>query len=111
MANRGLTRFVLLSLGFCQLIVLPAAVRAQQSAGGEIVANLATGRVVFCVARDAIIVAATSGGGEVGSRPPAVLPVSSGRIGVLLGAIPAALLALVFDAGLSWIARRLAPVR
>lgn len=50
-------------------------------------ANLATGRVVFCVTKDAIIVAATSGGGEVGSRPPAVLSVSSGRIGVLLGAI------------------------
>src|SRR5579859_2840076 len=77
----------LLAFAFLQLIALPAASHAQQSAGGEIVANLATGRAIFCVTKDAIIVAATSGGGEVGSRPPAVLPVSSGRIGILLGAI------------------------
>jgi hypothetical protein len=70
-----------------QLIGATQKLPAQASAGGEIVANLATGRVIFCVTKDAIIVAATSGGGEVGSRPPAVLPVSSGRIGVLLGAI------------------------
>jgi hypothetical protein len=69
------------------LIVLAPRLFAQENRGGEIVANLATGRVIFCVTHDAIIVAATSGGGEVGSRPPAVLPVSSGRVGVLLGAI------------------------
>ena len=70
-----------------QLIALPPRLSAQGKTASEVVANLATGRVVFCVTKDAIIVAATSGGGEVGSRPPAVLPVSSGRIGVLLGAI------------------------
>jgi hypothetical protein len=69
------------------LIVLVPNLSAQENRGSEIVANLATGRVIFCVTHDAIIVAATSGGGEVGSRPPAVLPVSSGRIGILLGAI------------------------
>jgi hypothetical protein len=69
------------------LLVLVPNLCAQENRGGEIVANLATGRVIFCVTHDAIIVAATSGGGEVGSRPPSVLPVSSGRIGVLLGAI------------------------
>src|SRR5580700_1299547 len=86
LAHRSLTRLFLAS-AFCQLIALPAAPPAQENAGGEIVANLATGRAIFCVTKDAIIVAATSGGGEVGSRPPAVLPVSSGRIGILLGAI------------------------
>jgi hypothetical protein len=75
------------AIAISQLIVPAQKLPAQANAGGEIVANLATGRVVFCVTKDAIIVAATSGGGEVGSRPPAVLPVSSGRIGVLLGAI------------------------
>ena len=70
-----------------QLIAFPLTLPGQENRGGEIVANLATGRVIFCVTRDSIIVAATSGGGEVGSRPPAVLPVSPGRIGVLLGAI------------------------
>src|ERR1700757_725776 len=86
-ANCNVTRVFLLAFAFLQLIALPVAARAQGNAGGEIVANLATGRAIFCVTKDAIIVAATSGGGEVGSRPPAVLPVSSGRIGILMGAI------------------------
>ena len=87
LASSTFSRLFPLAFAFCQLILLPTAARAQQNAGGEIVANLATGRAIFCVTKDAIIVAATSAGGEVGSRPPAVLPVSSGRIGVLLGAI------------------------
>jgi hypothetical protein len=86
-SSRSARPLFLLAFALCQIIALPLPSRAQENRGGEIVANLATGRVVFCVTRDAIIVAATSGGGEVGSRPPAVLPVSSGRIGILLGAI------------------------
>lgn len=78
---------LVLAFALCLLIALPRKLSAQENKAGEIVANLATGRVVFCVTHDAIIVAATSGGGEVGSRPPVVLPVSSGRIGILLGAI------------------------
>src|SRR5437879_1379697 len=87
--SRSSRRTLLFLLAFAPfaVIALPLSLSAQENRGGEIVANLATGRVVFCVTHDAIIVAATSGGGEVGSRPPAVLPVSSGRIGVLLGAI------------------------
>jgi hypothetical protein len=80
-------RLFVLAFTFFQVIALPLDLPAQETRGGEIVANLATGRVVLCVTRDAIVVAATSGGGEVGSRPPSVLPVSSGRIGILLGAI------------------------
>lgn len=68
-------------------VASPQALPPRESQGGEIVATLATGRVIFCVTHDSIIVAATSGGGEVGSLSPSVLPVSSGRIGVLLGAI------------------------
>lgn len=90
-ANPSLSRrrecLLALAFALCLLIALPRRLSAQENKAGEIVANLATGRVVFCVTHDAIIVAATSGGGEVGSRPPVVLPVSSGRIGILLGAI------------------------
>src|SRR5690242_12490439 len=82
------TKPLVTSFAFASLLILLVPkLPAQENRGGEIVANLATGRVIFCVTHDAIIVAATSGGGEVGSRPPSVLPVSSGRIGVLLGAI------------------------
>ena len=84
LSRRLAAAFLLIS---ASVSVLPLTLTAQENRNGEIVANLATGRVVFCVTHDGIIVAATSGGGEVGSRPPAVLPVSSGRIGILLGAI------------------------
>jgi hypothetical protein len=78
----------LLALVFATVLAIALPISAgQEQQSGEIVANLATGRVVFCVTHDAIIVAATSGGGEVGSSPPTVLPVSPGRVGVLLGAI------------------------
>lgn len=81
-------RVRLLALAFALfLLIAPPVAAAQEKQSGEIVANLAAGKIVFCVTHDAIIVAATSGGGEVGSRPPSVLPVSPGRIGVLLGAI------------------------
>jgi hypothetical protein len=85
--SSGHTRLLAQAFAFFLAVAIPPKLPAQENRGGEIVANLATGRVVFCVTHDAIIAAATSGGGEVGSRPPAVLPVSPGRIGVLLGAI------------------------
>jgi hypothetical protein len=85
-SDRPTRRFLWVLALFLPIAIAPR-VSGQQNRGGEIVANLAAGRVVFCVTHDSIIVAATSGGGEVGSRSPAVLPVSSGRIGVLLGAI------------------------
>jgi hypothetical protein len=78
---------LLLAVAILSSISFAQVPPAQENQGGEIVANLATGRVIFCVTHDAIIVAATSGGGEVGSHSPSVLPVSSGRIGVLLGAV------------------------
>jgi hypothetical protein len=106
--NLGRRHLNLLALALLQLVVLPLMLSAQESRGGEVVANLATGRVVFCVTKDAIIVAATGGGGEVGSLPPAVLPVSPGRIGVLLGAVdwtaPETAKAIRFDAELPAVA-------
>jgi hypothetical protein len=53
----------------------------------EVAATLATGRVVFCVTKDSVLVGALEGGGEPGSRPPAVVPVNGGTIGVILGAV------------------------
>lgn len=81
------TLLFLLTFAILPSITVAQTSPAHEVPGGEIVANLATGRVLFCVTHDSIIVAATSGGGEVGSHPPSVLPVSSGRIGVLLGAV------------------------
>jgi hypothetical protein len=65
----------------------PALQISAQQPSGEIVATLAAGHVVWCVTRDAILVAAVGGGGEQGSHLPAILPISSFRMGVLLGAV------------------------
>jgi hypothetical protein len=65
----------------------PAHQISPQQPGEEIVATLSAGHVVWCVTRDAILVAAVGGGDEKGSHLPAVLPISSFRMGVLLGAV------------------------
>lgn len=71
------------------LWLLPWSARAQESEQ-ELVANLAAGRVVLYVARDAIIIGAAgspAAGVEAGSRPPAVVRLGERRIGILLGAV------------------------
>ncbi len=68
---------------------LPLAAPAQESEQ-EVVANLAAGRVVVYVAGNGIVIGAVEAAGagvEAGSRPPVVLPLGGGRIGILLGAI------------------------
>jgi hypothetical protein len=87
---RGATFFCAMMLGVLAAgagLQLPAARAAQQQPQGEVAANLAAGRVVFCVTKTAIVVAATQENVEKGSRAPAVVAVSSRRIGVLLGAV------------------------
>lgn len=71
------------------LLAHPAPARqiSPQSASGEIVATLSAGHVVWCVTKDAILVAAVGGGDEQGSHLPAILPIGSFRMGVLLGAV------------------------
>lgn len=53
----------------------------------EIVANLSTGRVLVCVARDGIAIGAVERRTEAGSRPPVIVPLSRQRVAVLLGAV------------------------
>ena len=68
---------------------LPLPAPAQESEQ-EVAANLAAGRVVVYVAGNGIVIGAAEPAGagvEPGSRPPAVLPLGGGRIGILLGAI------------------------
>ena len=54
--------------------------------GGEVVANLAGGRVIVHVARDKIIFAAIDQPVEANSVPPRVMSIDSTHLGVLLGA-------------------------
>jgi hypothetical protein len=58
----------------------------ERERGGEIVANLAGGRVIVHVARDKIIFAAIDQPVEANSVPPRVMSIDSTHIGVLFGA-------------------------
>jgi len=66
--------------------LIPAAAAQELNRGGEIVANLAGGRVIVHVAKDEIIFAGIDHPIEANSIPPRVLSIDSGHIGVLLGA-------------------------
>jgi hypothetical protein len=59
---------------------------AQQS-DREYVANLATGRVIVCVTREAVLVGAVSEKSEPGAHPPLFVPLNGGHVAVLLGAV------------------------
>jgi hypothetical protein len=62
-----------------------SAARAQDS-NSEFVANLSSGRVIICVARDAMLVGAASESTEPGSHSPLFVSMNGGHVGVLLGA-------------------------
>ena len=81
-----LRRYLAGILFLCTAAVFSGPIAAQEQRGGEVAATLSVGRVVFCVTKTGILVAAAPGTGEKGSHPPAVVAVGSRRIGVLLGA-------------------------
>lgn len=59
----------------------------QPLVGDEVVANLAAGHVVIYVARDAIVIGLYENKIEPDTRPPALVPLSGRRVGILLGAV------------------------
>lgn len=62
----------------------PAPAAAQEE--GEVVVNLAAGRVAVLVAKDGIVITAVEQRVEAESRPPLVVPLSERRVGIVLGA-------------------------
>ncbi len=60
--------------------------RPQQS-DREYIANLATGRVLICVTKDAVLVGAISEKSEPGAHAPLFVPLVGGHVAVLLGAV------------------------
>jgi hypothetical protein len=73
------------------LLIVPSSPRAQSqkstASEQEIIANLATGRVVICVTKDAILIGAESEKSEPGSHSPLFIPLTAGHVAVLLGAV------------------------
>ena len=55
--------------------------------GEEVVANLAAGRVVVLVVKDAILIATVENPFEAQTHPPTPVPLSGDRAGVILGAV------------------------
>jgi hypothetical protein len=72
------------------LAISPAALPAQEATAPpseEIVANLAAGRVVVAVVKDAIIIATVENPIETQTHPPVPVQINGLRAGVLLGAV------------------------
>jgi hypothetical protein len=87
-ASQRRIRFRLLALGcsfFLSFLGASTSVQAQDR-DDEIVANLAGGRIIVHMAKDAIIFAAIDQPVEAHSIPPRVAGVDSSHIGVLFGA-------------------------
>jgi len=64
-----------------------AARQSVQQSAGEVVANLAAGRVAVLVGKDGIAVASAQSQVEPGTLPPLIVPLGSLRVGVLLGPV------------------------
>jgi len=58
-----------------------------QAPGQELVANLAAGRVLIAVVKDAILVATVENPIEAETRPPVPVQLDSSRVGILLGPV------------------------
>lgn len=67
-------------------LAVPATAQAQEPET-ELVANLAAGRVVVCVAKDGILIATVENKIEADSKAPVVVPLSGKRVAILLGAV------------------------
>lgn len=61
--------------------------RSPNQNGDEVVANLSAGRVAVLVGKDGIAVATAESAVEPGTLPPLIVPLSSMRVGVLLGPV------------------------
>ena len=71
----------------CAWLPQPAVAQANATPTDETVANLAAGRVVIAVVKNAILVATVENPIEPDTRPPTPVPLASVRLGVLLGPV------------------------
>src|SRR5574341_1138988 len=88
---RGKNRrgIVVVALAMCAQMCVAGRATAQ-GREEEVVANLATGRALFCVTKEGIVVATVHSpapSADPGARAPAVVELPGGRIAILLGAV------------------------
>jgi hypothetical protein len=72
---------------FCAFVLLPAIAQDHTTPTDETVANLAAGRVVIAVVKNAILVATVENPIEADTLPPTPVPLATARLGVLLGPV------------------------
>jgi hypothetical protein len=86
-SHRSAARAAILAFALCACAPRILAQETAETPGDEIVANLAAGRVIIAVVKDAIIVGTVENPIEAGTYPPIPVPLSSRRVGVMLGAV------------------------
>lgn len=84
---RPLVVVFVVSLLCVPLIALPAAQDNSAIPTDETVANLAAGRIVIAVVKNAILVATLENPIEADTLPPTPVPLATSRLGVLLGPV------------------------
>src|ERR1700732_122649 len=77
----------MLVLGRLTLTPRAAARQGPEAPTQEVVANLAAGRVVIAVVKDAILIGTAENPIEAETRPPTPVPLTSVRAGVILGSV------------------------
>jgi hypothetical protein len=82
-----LCAFLAVLLALASASPLAGAQQDQSEPHEEIVADLAAGRVIVAVLKDAIFVASIEDRIEPGTRPPAIVPLESRRVGIVMGAV------------------------
>lgn len=90
LASRPPRLISLIFSAFILFAICPDALRAQevtQQPSEEIVANLAAGRVIIAVVKDAIIIATVENPIESQTHPPLPVQLNARRAGVLFGAV------------------------
>ena len=78
---------VVLAIALLPALILPSFAQQPQSTGQEVVANLAAGRVLITVVKDAILIATVENPIEAETRPPAPVELDSSRAGIILGPV------------------------
>jgi hypothetical protein len=88
--RNGSLRTVALVGFFLTLVILAQPLAAQETSeapGEEVVVNLATGRVIIAVVKDAILIATIENPIEPQTHPPIPVQLSGRRAGIMLGAV------------------------
>jgi hypothetical protein len=79
-------RFPLILAALTLLLALPARAQSQDQPTEELIANLASGRVIIAIYKDAIVIATIENKIEPSTLTPPIVPMTNQRAGILLGA-------------------------